>query len=309
MKNITIRRSFVPAECSPAESYHAATLGAGVQGGEVIQYLAKYNLTTVVGSNLVRKERTTVSGLVAILIISQDVGVAGWAIGGGHGILTGVYGMGADNIIEASLVTPQGDIVTANQCQNSDLFWAVRGGGGEFGIITSLTVKVYPMPSLSIATVSASARNGTSSNTFWKIIASVHKDLVKLQDVGVMGYYTASGPPYSFQYTMFQPNITTSSIDRLIMPLKMHLDAYNRSIESSSFTSWIPSWYFIEELYPTGGDAGTTRAARATRLLPKKAVEDTDMLAKTFEVLGTRSEEYVVNNLYVCCPRRRYVLT
>lgn len=123
--------------------------------------------------------------------------------------------MGADNIIEATIVTPHGDIVTANECQNSDLFWVIRGGGGGFGVFRSLTVKIYPMPSLSTATVSTSARNGTSSTTFWKIIAGVHKDLLKLQDAGVMGYYTATGPPYSFQYTTFQLNtMNTSSIDR-----------------------------------------------------------------------------------------------
>ncbi|KAJ5530564.1 hypothetical protein N7527_003957 [Penicillium freii] len=83
----------------------------------------------------------------------MDVGVAGWATGGGHGVLTGVYGMGADNIIEATVVTPNGDLVTANECQNNDLFWAIRGGGGgTFGVILSPTVNAYQMLSLSTAT-------------------------------------------------------------------------------------------------------------------------------------------------------------
>ncbi|KAJ6012574.1 hypothetical protein N7522_002929 [Penicillium canescens] len=272
MKNIRIHPSFTPAKCDSAESHDAATLGAGVQDGEIIQYLAKYNMTTVIGSSL-------------------DVGITGWATGGGHGIITGVYGMGADNIIEARIVTPGGIIVTANECENSDLFWAIRGGGAGFGVILSLTVKIYPMPSLSVASVSISARNGTSSTTFWKIIANLHKDFVKLQDAGVMGYYTASGPPYGFQYTMFQLGSTnTSSIDQLITPLKKYLGTYNGSVESSSFTSWMPSWYSIEKLYPTSGDAGKTRGVRASRLLTRKAVEDTEMLAKTLEIVALRSK-------------------
>ncbi|KAH8429146.1 FAD-binding oxidoreductase [Aspergillus melleus] len=110
MKHIEIHRYFTPTKCRSAESpFGAAIVGAGVQDGEILQYLAKRNLTTVVGSNM-------------------DVGVTGWATGGGHGILTGVYGMGADNIIEANIVTSQRDIVTANECQNSDIFWAIRGG-------------------------------------------------------------------------------------------------------------------------------------------------------------------------------------
>ncbi|KAH8429147.1 uncharacterized protein LDX57_006817 [Aspergillus melleus] len=115
--------------------------------------------------------------------------------------------------------------------------------------------------------------------------------MVKLQDAGVMGYYTASG--YSFQYTMFQLNTTdTGSIDRLIAPLKIHFDTYNATVESSFLSSWMPAWYSIEKLYPAGGDAGTTRGVRATRLLSRRAVEDTEMFAKTLEIIGTRDKGY-----------------
>lgn len=208
--------------------------------------------------------------------------------------------MGADNIIEATLVTPKGDIVTVNECQHKDLFWAIRGGGGgTFGVILNITVKVFPMPSLSTATVSMSARNGTTSKVWWKIISSIHKEMVELQDAGVMGYYTASGAPYSFQYTMFQFNTTnTSSIDRLIEPLTKHLQRNNDTVKSSSFTSWVPIWYLIEKIAPVGDDAGLTRGARATRLLPRKAVQDTDSLAKMFEIIGERDDAFAVSHLH-----------
>ena len=58
------------------------------------------------------------------------VGLVGWGSAGGHGYLTGSYGMGADNFAEVTVVTPQGDIIVANEYQNSDIFWAIRGGGG-----------------------------------------------------------------------------------------------------------------------------------------------------------------------------------
>jgi hypothetical protein len=208
--------------------------------------------------------------------------------------------MGADNIIEASIVTPNGDLITANECHNKDLFWAIRGGGGStFGVILSLTVNVYLMPSLSTATVSISARSGTSGKTWWKLIASIHKEMVNLQDAGVMGYYTAGCLPYSFQYTMFQLNTTnTSSISRMIGPLTKHVLRHNESVESSILSSWLPVWYTIEKIAPSGGDAGINRGARATRLLPRKAVEDTDSLAKTLEIIGERNEAFAVSSLY-----------
>jgi hypothetical protein len=215
--------------------------------------------------------------------------------------------MGADNIVEAAIVIPSGELITANECQNKDLFWAIRGGGGgTFGVILSLTVKAFPTPSMSTATVSMSARNGTSGKVWWKIISSIHKEMVMLQDAGVMGYYTAGGEPYSFQYTMFQPNTTnTKSIDRLIEPLAKHLQRYNETVESSSFTSWLPTWDLIQKLAPVGGDAGVSRGARATRLLPRQVVEDPDSLAKLFEVIGERDETVAVSYLHYS-PRSKY---
>lgn len=55
------------------------------------------------------------------------VGVGGFLTGAGHGALSSTYGMGADQVLEVEMVTPGGDIITANECQHQDLFWAVRG--------------------------------------------------------------------------------------------------------------------------------------------------------------------------------------
>lgn len=69
MKNIRIHRSFTPAKCDSAESHDAATLGAGIQDGEIIQYLAKKNMTTVIGSNLVSKEQSILKSILTRLTI------------------------------------------------------------------------------------------------------------------------------------------------------------------------------------------------------------------------------------------------
>jgi ribonuclease T2 len=70
----------------------------------------------------------------------QTVGVIGWAIGGGHGPFGPSSGLGVDNILEVEIVTGNGELRIANATHNSDLFWALRGGGGSnWGIITSIT--------------------------------------------------------------------------------------------------------------------------------------------------------------------------
>lgn len=74
------------------------------------------------------------------------VGVAGWLHGGGHSPLTTKYGMGADNLRQVEIVTPDGAVKIANECQNPDLFFAVRGGGGgTFGVVTNITYRALPL--------------------------------------------------------------------------------------------------------------------------------------------------------------------
>lgn len=74
--------------------------------------------------------------------------------------MTGKYGQGTDNIIEAVIITPTGEVLTANECQNEDIIWAIRGGGGgTFGVILSATVKAYPIPSMELTSFDVMAKN------------------------------------------------------------------------------------------------------------------------------------------------------
>ena len=68
------------------------------------------------------------------------VGAVGYTLGGGWGYSSRLLGLGCDQLIEAEMITANGELVVANESQNEDLFWALRGsGGGNFGVITSLT--------------------------------------------------------------------------------------------------------------------------------------------------------------------------
>lgn len=68
----------------------------------------------------------------------------GWIAGGGHGVLAPNYGLGVDNAMQMKVVLPNGTFVTANRCQNQDIFFALRGGGGgTFGVVTETTSKLH----------------------------------------------------------------------------------------------------------------------------------------------------------------------
>jgi len=83
-------------------------------------------------------------GFVIVGGAITSVGVTGWLQGGGHGDLTRKHGLGVDNVVEARIVVADGRLLTVSDTENTDLFWALRGGGGgSWGIITQITYKVH----------------------------------------------------------------------------------------------------------------------------------------------------------------------
>jgi FAD/FMN-containing dehydrogenase len=77
--------------------------------------------------------------------IVSTTGVAGLTLGGGQGWLRRTYGMASDSLKSVDIVTAAGDLVTASESQNADLFWALRGGGGNFGVVTSFEFHTFPV--------------------------------------------------------------------------------------------------------------------------------------------------------------------
>ena len=88
---------------------------------------------------------TQVHGLASTGGIVSTTGIAGLTLGGGLGWLQGTHGLAIDNLRSVQLVTADGQIVSASENEHADLFWAVRGGGGNFGVATSLEYNVHPV--------------------------------------------------------------------------------------------------------------------------------------------------------------------
>jgi hypothetical protein len=84
-------------------------------------------------------------GLATSSGIVSTTGVGGLTLGGGHGYLAHKYGLTIDNLLEADMVLADGSFVTVNDKTNKDLFWAIRGGGGNFGIVTSFLYQLHPV--------------------------------------------------------------------------------------------------------------------------------------------------------------------
>jgi FAD/FMN-containing dehydrogenase len=99
----------------------------------------------------------------------MTVGVAGLVLGGGFGSHSKAYGLAGASLLEAEVVTADGEVRIANACTNPDLFWALKGGGGGFGVVTRVTLRTHPLPEFfggASATIKA-----TSDDAYRRLIA------------------------------------------------------------------------------------------------------------------------------------------
>ena len=130
MRKIDLREGFIPQGCGAMQPAPAVTLEAGTR------WLEAYQEVTVKHGRYVQGGGCT------------SVGAAGGFMqGGGFGSWSKKYGIAAASMLEAEVVTADGRLLVANACQNQDLFWALRGGGGgTFGIVTRVTLRTHSLP-------------------------------------------------------------------------------------------------------------------------------------------------------------------
>jgi FAD/FMN-containing dehydrogenase len=94
---------------------------------------------------------TQAHGLATTMGVNADTGIAGLTLGGGFGKLGRKYGLAADNLISVEIVTVDGRLLRASATEHQDLFWAIRGGGGNFGIVTSFEYRLFPVSPILLA--------------------------------------------------------------------------------------------------------------------------------------------------------------
>ncbi|KAL8724282.1 MAG: hypothetical protein Q9181_006896 [Wetmoreana brouardii] len=185
----------------------AIRIGAGVQGIEAYEASQKVGLTVTSGE-------------------CPTVGIAGgYTQGGGHSALASKYGLAADQTLEWELVTGTGEFLKASRTENSDLYWALSGGGGgTYGVVWSLTAKAHKDIPVSAANISW-AKEGNDQETYYDAIAAYHSWLPAVVDAGAMslafgtnrtfvvGPITAPGVPVDELKAMMKP--LTESLDKL----------------------------------------------------------------------------------------------
>ncbi|MDN6748198.1 MAG: FAD-binding oxidoreductase [Brevibacterium sp.] len=130
-------------------STRTVTAGAGARFAEVMAVAARHGLAPLSGS-------------------FPGVGIAGYSLSGGVGLLSRKYGFASDNVLSAEIVTPDGGIRTANAHENPELFWALRGAGSNFGIVTSLTMRVFPIEEVLGGSIVIDLRSSPGAGQVWR---------------------------------------------------------------------------------------------------------------------------------------------
>jgi len=124
------------------------------------------------------------AGRVVVTGECPTVGLAGFTMGAGHSALSTSFGMGADQVLAYEVVTSSGFLMTASPTQNSDLFWALSGGGpGTYGVVVSMTVKTYPAFKVGGGTLQLAAAY-TTQDKFNQAVAALHALLPGMTDLG-----------------------------------------------------------------------------------------------------------------------------
>jgi hypothetical protein len=112
---------------------------------------------------------TQLHGLAAVLGFVSATGIAGLTVGGGFGYLTRQYGWTCDNLVSMDVVTAEGRLLRTSPDENADLFWALRGGGGNFGIVTSFEYRLFPVgPEILGGAIAWRAEDATDVLNFYR---------------------------------------------------------------------------------------------------------------------------------------------
>lgn len=182
-------------------------------------------------------------GLATPLGINSTTGVAGLTLGGGFGWLTRTYGMTVDNLVAAEMVTAEGTRLRTDAEQYADLFWAIRGGGGNFGIVTQFEFKLHPVgPEVLTGLIVYPFEQARSVLTQYREIVDTLPDELSLWAV------LRKAPPLPFlpeavhgREVVIFAFLHSGNVDegrRLIEPVRHFGDAYGEHIGPIPFPAW-----------------------------------------------------------------------
>ncbi|KAF1932822.1 FAD-binding domain-containing protein [Didymella exigua CBS 183.55] len=250
----------------------SVTVGAGVLGYELVEAAGKQGMTVISGE-------------------CATVGLAGFTQGGGHSILSSEFGLAADQVLSYEVVTAGGDVLIASPTENSDLYWALSGGGGgTYGIITSITLKAHESKTVGGAAMQLLASSTTTEN-YAALTAKFVELLPAMIDAGAMVIFLIST-----QYIVIKPltlwDSTEAKAREVLKPFSDYLVSLGIT-PPIAYTELAYRDHYERYLGPLPqGSFEVSRYQFGGRLIPRDVVENN--AAELNEVLAELTKEGVL---------------
>lgn len=188
----------------------------------------------------------TAKGVIIPAGTCPTVGISGHTTGGGYGLLARPLGLACDSLLEAQMIDAQGQLLTASDSENPDLFWALRGGGsGSFGVITQLKFKTHQI------------KQATTFVIRWRVTASAAQQIYKIWQAwaseaprGITSILNCSGLENAVQVTLAGQSITT--LNKLNAELN---NTFFKNIKIAPFTNRIRTKTMMEAINQFSGSS------------------------------------------------------
>jgi FAD/FMN-containing dehydrogenase len=198
---------------------HSAAGKGVVENGVVIDLSLMKGVHVDPASKTVRAEggatwgdfdhETQLFGLAAPGGVISTTGIAGLTLGGGFGWLTRRFGLACDNLLSVDIVTASGECVTASEQENTDLFWGVRGGGGNFGVVTSFEYRLHEVGPLVLTSILVWPAERAAE------VMRVHREATRTlpDEIGTSTAFVAAPPlPFVPEELHFKPAIVVLAV-------------------------------------------------------------------------------------------------
>jgi hypothetical protein len=236
---------------------------------------------------------------------SPSVGaVGGWATGGGHGPATRNYGMGADQILEVEAVLEDGSVVTANACENSDLYKAFRGGGPGYAIALSFTMKTHPnVPVIAVQRLEVVPVGGNMS-ALLDGVAKLFQLYPAMSEAGFAGYgywYLNNFAPIfgnttiGYYHDFWAIGKSVEQAKEGFAPIRKELEKLNGLITLNETYNEYPDYWSMYEAESGLHDPVGSEASLTSRLFDPTSVSDSSRVRDYIEVASGGAGDFVSN--------------
>jgi hypothetical protein len=216
-------------------SYHngpAVRIGAGVTGSEAVHAAGPAGYRFLSGN-------------------CPSVGpVGGFTQGGGYGPLTGMYGLGADNVLEWEVVTAAGEHLIATPTQNQELYWAMSGGGaGTYAVALSLTVRLFPEEPVAAAGMHFNVTASGGDDNYWDAVEVFISHVQSFVDQGLMVAFEIADQRVTLQNLLGAHGSSQADLEAMIQPLVTDLSQFGLTPESMGLRYMeFPNFYELYEM-------------------------------------------------------------